>query len=154
MTRASQGSTTNSTRVSTPSDESSRSLSSVSRSKSLYNPAVRPEIRSTRQLDKMTSSFDSVGRTLETYGTLPRTARHKFTVPKPPVDKPVVSNRSRSGSRDASLTRLLSKRSISKECGLPNKGLPPCPKQRATPERIRIYHEVSIQTGLTGLLIS
>ncbi|XP_058791628.1 uncharacterized protein LOC131664497 isoform X2 [Phymastichus coffea] len=146
-TRPRGGSTTRtstmSTRTpsSTPSEDGRKSLSSAHRSTSLY--AGRLDLKSARIFDKMTSSVDGV-KALDTYGTLPRSARQgKFSIPKT-SDKPPVSSRSRSGSRDASLNRLLGRKAVnnSKE-----KGLPPYPKLA---EKTKIYHETCSQTGLTG----
>lgn len=85
-------------------------------------------------------------KALDTYATLPRSTRQsKFTVPKA-SDKPPVGNRSRSGSRDASLNRLLGRKAVSSS---KEKGLPPYPKQKLS-EKTKIYHETSSQTGLTS----
>ena len=145
--------TTSMTRTpgSTPSEDGRKSLSTVGRSSSLYQG--RPDLKSTRLLDKMTASMDAGmgSKTLDTYGTLPRSARHsKYTVPKM-SEKPPVANRSRSGSRDASLNRLLGRKTTlgPKDLTGTHKGLPPYPKQKVT-EKTRIYHETSVQTGLTG----
>jgi hypothetical protein len=103
----------------------------------------------------MSSSTDG-SKTIDAYGTLPRAPRHgRFAAPKT-SEKPPVAGRSRSGSRDASLNRILVRKGpISKET-IAHKGLPPYPKHKVT-EKTRIYHETSVQTGLTsgslGLLL-
>lgn len=61
--------------------------------------------------------------------------------------------RSRSGSRDASLSRHLGRRSLlPKEINVnlnrTKESLSPTTKQKL--EKTKIYHEISIQTGLTG----
>ncbi|CAB0036762.1 unnamed protein product [Trichogramma brassicae] len=139
------------TTCSTPSEDGRRP---VCRSSSLYN-SKRPELRSLRHLDKMTSSLDGTGRTIEAYGTIPRTMRHnKLAMSKQTVgdSKPPTAYRSRSGSREASLARPLSRRSISaKDAGLASKGLPPSAKpQRTNVERVSIYREFGVQTNWSG----
>ncbi|XP_014231812.1 uncharacterized protein LOC106655771 isoform X1 [Trichogramma pretiosum] len=139
------------TTCSTPSEDGRRP---VCRSSSLYN-SKRPELRSLRHLDKMTSSLDGTGRTIEAYGTIPRTMRHnKLAMSKQTVgdSKPPTAYRSRSGSREASLARPLSRRSISaKDAGLASKSLPPSAKpQRTNVERVSIYREFGVQTNWSG----
>lgn len=95
--------------------------------------------------DKMTTSVDN--KALDTYATLPRRNRNKIGVSKV-NDKTDVSTRSRSGSRDASLNRLTEKKITGKESS-GHKSLPPYPRHKIA-ERTRIYHETSVQTGLTG----
>ncbi|XP_023247441.1 uncharacterized protein LOC106635865 isoform X2 [Copidosoma floridanum] len=134
---------------STPSEDGRKSLG---RSTSLYGG--RPDAtRNARFLDKMAVSMDT--KTLDAYGTLPRAGARstRFAVPKSAAEKPPVASRSRSGSRDASLNRLLGRKAINGSSnginGPQYKGLPPYPKQKMA-ERTRIYHETSVQTGLTG----
>lgn len=96
----------------------------------------------------MTQSADGC-KILDTYGTLPRSSGRlssKFSVPKTSMDKPPVAHRSRSGSRDASLNRLLGKKAMGSKDTY--KGLPPYQKPRQT--QTKIYHEICSQTGLTG----
>ncbi|KAJ8681218.1 hypothetical protein QAD02_017005 [Eretmocerus hayati] len=163
------------------SDESRRSLSSVGRSSSLTSSttsSVRFEHKNVRLFDKMTQSLDS-SKALDTYGTLPRSsARRKQQQQQQQqqqtgvggsssqlsransdscgVGRPPVAHRSRSGSRDASLSRLLGRRAIAGVAGSKDAAklplLPPFPRSRpaASLERTRIYHEISVQTGLTG----
>ncbi|XP_076283726.1 microtubule-binding protein cornetto isoform X2 [Lasioglossum baleicum] len=95
--------------------------------------------------DKMTMSADN--KALDTYATLPRRNRNKISIPKP-SEKTDKMTRSRSGSRDASLSRQVEKKGIGKESSV-HKSLPPYPRHKVA-EKTRIYHETSVQTGLTG----
>ncbi|XP_078034651.1 microtubule-binding protein cornetto isoform X3 [Augochlora pura] len=95
--------------------------------------------------DKMTMSADN--KALDTYATLPRRNRNKISIPKA-SEKTDKLTRSRSGSRDASLSRQVEKKSIGKESSV-HKSLPPYPRHKVA-EKTRIYHETSVQTGLTG----
>lgn len=117
--------------------------------KPLCTPRVpytgRIDASRTPRLDKMTMSADS--KALDTYATLPRRNRSKMTIPKT-NEKTDKMTRSRSGSRDASLSRQLEKKGVSKE-SLAHKSLPPYPRYK-TAEKTRIYHETSVQTGLTS----
>lgn len=101
-------------------------------------------IRSSRT-DRMTIGADN--KALDAYATLPRRNRSKISLAKV-SDKPDKVARSRSGSRDASLNRQAEKRSGAREVA-GQRCLPPYPKHK-TAERTRIYHEISVQTGLTG----
>lgn len=123
---------------STPSDES-RKLLSTPRA-SYANCA---EVKSVRK-EKIVPSTD--GKATDSYATLPRRNRSKFTTVPKTNDKSV---RSRSGSRDASLNRINSKKSAPSRDNTTYKSLPPYPKTKTT-EKTRIYHEISVQTGLTG----
>ncbi|XP_015602230.1 uncharacterized protein LOC107271123 isoform X2 [Cephus cinctus] len=101
----------------------------------------------TPRIDKMAVSLDN--KALDMYATLPRRNRSKFSVPKS-NEKGEKNGRSRSGSRDASLNRLISKKvTATRESNVIHKSLPPYPRNKAM-EKTRIYHEVSIQTGMTG----
>ncbi|XP_029036439.1 uncharacterized protein LOC114872879 isoform X3 [Osmia bicornis bicornis] len=97
------------------------------------------------RVDKMTTSMDN--KALDTYATLPRRNRNKIGISKV-NEKTDASTRSRSGSRDASLNRLTEKKMSGKESSA-HKSLPPYPRHKIA-ERTRIYHETSVQTGLTG----
>ncbi|XP_076233799.1 microtubule-binding protein cornetto isoform X2 [Calliopsis andreniformis] len=140
--RSRGGSTTRGARTpsSTPSEEVRKPLST---------PRVpytgRTDSSRTPRSDKMTMSTDN--KALDTYATLPRRNRSKMSIPKT-NEKSDKLTRSRSGSRDASLSRQVEKKSVSKESSV-HKSLPPYPRYK-TAEKTRIYHETSIQTGLTG----
>nr|XP_033328103.1 uncharacterized protein LOC117221333 isoform X1 [Megalopta genalis] len=94
----------------------------------------------------MTMSADN--KALDTYATLPRRNRNKISIPKA-GEKTDKLTRSRSGSRDASLSRQAEKKGgVGKESSV-HKSLPPYPRHKVA-EKTRIYHETSVQTGLTG----
>ncbi|XP_054010900.1 uncharacterized protein LOC128893729 isoform X3 [Hylaeus anthracinus] len=97
------------------------------------------------RVDKMTISADN--KALDTYATLPRRNRTKITVPKT-TEKTDKITRSRSGSRDASLSRQIERKVPGRESSV-HKSLPPYPRHKIA-EKTRIYHETSVQTGLTG----
>ncbi|XP_076657535.1 microtubule-binding protein cornetto isoform X2 [Halictus rubicundus] len=105
----------------------------------------RGDISRLSRPDKMTMSADN--KALDTYATLPRRNRNKISIPKP-SEKTDKVTRSRSGSRDASLSRQVDKKGIGKESSV-HKSLPPYPRHKVA-EKTRIYHETSVQTGLTG----
>jgi len=96
--------------------------------------------------DNKINAYDN--KALDTYATLPRRNRNKLTISKA-GEKTDKTTRSRSGSRDTSLSRVIEKKNIiGKESSI-YKSLPPYPRQK-TIEKTRIYHETSAQTGLTG----
>ncbi|XP_012254805.2 uncharacterized protein LOC105685366 [Athalia rosae] len=139
-TRSRGGSTTKGrTPGSTPSDETRKLLSTPRQSYS----ASCAESKNVRK-DKTAANLDN--KTVDAYATLPRRNRSKFTVPKS-NDK---TTRSRSGSRDASLNRITSKKLVPSRDATQHKSLPPHPRTKAV-EKTRIYHETSVQTALTGL---
>lgn len=127
------------TPASTPSEETKK-LPSLSASRALYAKGTvsRPD---------RTAGQDN--KALDTYATLPRRNRNKLMISRAgeKTDKTV---RSRSGSRDVSLSRTVEKKNIvGRDSSSVHKSLPPYPRQR-TVEKTRIYHETSAQTGLTG----
>lgn len=126
------------TPVSTPSEEARMKISSLS-TRSVC-------AKSTISRDNKTVGQDN--KALDTYATLPRRNRNKLTISKA-GEKTDKTARSRSGSRDVSLSRTIEKKSIiGKDSSSVHKSLPPYPRQRI--EKTRIYHETSAQTGLTG----
>ena len=126
---------------STPSDEARKAPTSA---RTIYTG--RLEIKNIRT-DRMAMSLDK--NALEAFATLPRRARNRLTSVKP-NEKGEPAGRSRSGSREASLSRVAGKKPIStKDTTAIHRNLPPYPKGK-TVERTRIYHEISVQTGLTG----
>ncbi|KAK2583526.1 hypothetical protein KPH14_009482 [Odynerus spinipes] len=140
--RSRGGSSTRVTRTpgSTPSEEARKPLPTP---RALYTGRTDP-LKSSRS-DKMTTSLDN--KALDAYATLPRRNKNKMTVPKTSekTDKLV---RSRSGSRDGSLGRQPEKKSQGGRDSI-HKSLPPYPRNKPV-EKTRIYHEIGIQTGLTG----
>ncbi|XP_076392554.1 microtubule-binding protein cornetto isoform X2 [Megachile rotundata] len=140
--RSRGGSSTRGARTpsSTPSEEVRKPLTTA---RVPYTGRTDPA--RTPRTDKMTTSVDN--KALDTYATLPRRNRNKMGIAKV-AEKPDTSTRSRSGSRDASLNRLTEKKMVGKESS-GHKSLPPYPRHK-TAERTRIYHETSVQTGLTG----
>lgn len=118
---------------STPSDESGKLLGTP-----------RTEPRSARKERVVPSS--ETNKASDSFATLPRRNRSKFTVLKPSEK----TSRSRSGSRDATLGGTVGKKSTpARDAATPYKNLPPYPRNKPT-ERTRIYHETGVQTGLTG----
>ncbi|XP_031833899.2 microtubule-binding protein cornetto isoform X1 [Nomia melanderi] len=105
----------------------------------------RGEMSRPSRPDKMMISTDN--KALDTYATLPRRNRNKIIISKA-SEKTDKVTRSRSGSRDASLNRQVEKKAIGKESSV-HKSLPPYPRHKVA-EKTRIYHETSVQTGLTG----
>ncbi|XP_017757549.1 PREDICTED: uncharacterized protein LOC108548924 isoform X1 [Eufriesea mexicana] len=140
--RSRGGSSTRGARTpsSTPSEEVRKPLST---------PRVpytgRTEASKTCRADKLNTSTDN--KALDTYATLPRRNRNKISIVKV-SEKTDKAIRSRSGSRDVSLSRQIEKKSGTKESS-GHKSLPPYPRHK-TAEKTRIYHETSVQTGLTG----
>ncbi|XP_012541158.1 uncharacterized protein LOC105839412 isoform X2 [Monomorium pharaonis] len=129
------------TPASTPSEETRAKISSLSTTRSLCakNTASRA--------DNKTPSQDN--KALDTYATLPRRNRSKLTISKA-GEKTDKMARSRSGSRDVSLSRIIEKKNVmGRDSSSVHKSLPPYPRQRIV-EKTRIYHETSAQTGLTG----
>ncbi|KAG7203322.1 hypothetical protein KM043_010410 [Ampulex compressa] len=125
---------------STPSEEARKPLSTP---RVLYT--ARMETTKACRAEKAGTSTEN--KALDTYATLPRRNRAKMAVAKA-GEKGEKSIRSRSGSRDTSLSRLADKKpGICKESS--HKSLPPYPRHKIV-ERTRIYHEISVQTGLTG----
>ncbi|XP_016906819.1 uncharacterized protein LOC107994418 isoform X9 [Apis cerana] len=141
--RSRGGSSTRGARTpsSTPSEEVRKPLSTARVSYTARTETGKASSRS----DKMSMSTDN--KALDTYATLPRRNRNKMSIAKvgEKADKTV---RSRSGSRDASLNRQVEKKSNAKENST-HKSLPPYPRHKIA-EKTRIYHETSVQTGLTG----
>ncbi|XP_051153219.1 uncharacterized protein LOC127276655 isoform X2 [Leptopilina boulardi] len=124
----------------TPSSEEARKLPPLS-ARTVYTG--RLEIKNIRN-DRMSLSLDR--NTLEAYATLPRRPRTRLSIGMP-NEKPEIGGRSRSGSRETSLSRIMQKKtgnsvkeSMKNNFSLKTKSI----------EKTRIYHEVSIQTGLTG----
>ncbi|XP_076637611.1 microtubule-binding protein cornetto isoform X2 [Colletes latitarsis] len=105
----------------------------------------RTEAGRAGKTDKSTINADN--KALDTYATLPRRNRSKISIPKI-GEKTDKVTRSRSGSRDASLSRQIERKVAGKE-SVVHKSLPPYPRHK-TAEKTRIYHETSVQTGLTG----
>ncbi|XP_011878253.1 PREDICTED: uncharacterized protein LOC105567749 isoform X2 [Vollenhovia emeryi] len=128
------------TPASTPSEETRVKIPSLA----TRTPCVK-SIGS--RADNKTAGQDN--KALDTYATLPRRNRNKLTISKV-GEKTDKAARSRSGSRDVSLSRSVEKKStIGRDLSSVHKSLPPYPRQRII-ERTRIYHETSAQTGLTG----
>ncbi|XP_018345319.1 PREDICTED: uncharacterized protein LOC108750402 [Trachymyrmex septentrionalis] len=129
------------TPASTPSEETRVKVPSLSTSRALCAKSTisRTDNKATGQDNKA----------LDTYATLPRRNRNKLTISKI-GEKTDKTARSRSGSRDVSLSRTIEKKNImGRDSSSAHKSLPPYPRQR-TVEKTRIYHETSAQTGLTG----
>ncbi|XP_018370214.1 PREDICTED: serine-rich adhesin for platelets isoform X1 [Trachymyrmex cornetzi] len=129
------------TPVSTPSEETRVKVPSLSTSRALCAKSTvsRTDNKATGQDNKA----------LDTYATLPRRNRNKLIISKI-GEKTDKTARSRSGSRDVSLSRTIEKKNImGRDSSSAHKSLPPYPRQR-TVEKTRIYHETSAQTGLTG----
>ncbi|XP_024885070.1 uncharacterized protein LOC112463113 isoform X1 [Temnothorax curvispinosus] len=140
--RSRTGSSTRGARTpaSTPSEETRAKIPSLSASRVLCAKSTvsRADNKSVGQDNKA----------LDTYATLPRRNRNKLTISKA-GEKTDKMTRSRSGSRDVSLSRTIEKKSvIGRDSSSVHKSLPPYPRQRI--EKTRIYHETSAQTGLTG----
>ncbi|XP_015111648.1 uncharacterized protein LOC107037547 isoform X2 [Diachasma alloeum] len=112
------------TPISTPSEDFKRPLSTPRSSKPLTRSITVDKTRAKSELHKLET------KTIETFGTLPRRRTSKFSLP--PTEDP-----KKSLSRDPSLSRLDKTRKKSL--------LKPKP-----PEKTIIYHEASIQTGLTA----
>ncbi|XP_046619999.1 uncharacterized protein LOC124305061 isoform X1 [Neodiprion virginianus] len=121
---------------STPLDEGKK-LPSTPRAN--FATCMEPQ---TVRKDKIATSLDN--KALDTYATLPRRNRSKFAVPK----SNEKAARSRSGSRDASLNRMNGKKSVPMRDATPYKSLPSYARIKPA-EKTRIYHEISVQTGLT-----
>ncbi|KAL0272154.1 UNVERIFIED_CONTAM: hypothetical protein PYX00_005231 [Menopon gallinae] len=110
----------------------------------------------------MTSSFKSPvenkSNALDKYGTLPRRPKRKSLENGEPTGNQALSlARSSSVSREPSLNRaatLRRQQSREKENIANGKSLPPYPKARRSTGKIVIYHEISIQTNVTGEDIS
>lgn len=129
---------------STPCDESRKSIVA---SKSSYTPRA----------EKSATASSNEDKSLDTYATLPRTKnRAAFSLVKS-VDRADdifgKSECNREKSRDTSLSRI----NGMKKPRVPNtrdslasrKCLPPYPRTKSG-EKTRIYHEIAVQTGLTG----
>ncbi|XP_012346081.1 uncharacterized protein LOC100872902 isoform X7 [Apis florea] len=125
---------------STPSEEVRKPLSTTRVS---YTGCRTETAKPSSRSDKMSTD----NKALDTYATLPRRNRNKMSIAKvgEKVEKTI---RSRSGSRDASLNRQVEKKGNGKENST-HKSLPPYPRHKIA-EKTRIYHETSVQTGLTG----
>ncbi|XP_029174253.1 uncharacterized protein LOC114942928 [Nylanderia fulva] len=131
------------TPVSTPSEETRKKVPSL----------PNPRLLCGKNTALHSSDNKAVGqdnKALDTYATLPRRNRNKLTISKA-GERTDKTTRSRPGSRDASLSRSIDKKtSGGKDSTSVNyKSLPPYPRQRIV-EKTRIYHETSAQTGLTG----
>lgn len=131
------------TPVSTPSEETRKKVPSLSTPRVLCAKSTASHIS-----DNKATGQDN--KALDTYATLPRRNRNKLTISKT-GERADKTTRSRPGSRDASLSRSIEKKtSGGKDSTSVNyKSLPPYPRQRIV-EKTRIYHETSAQTGLTG----
>lgn len=135
-----------SNKKSTPTDDG-RWPSSVNKSHIQKN---RPLLVSEKKPSVMTSSFSSVeskATALEKYATLPRRRRKSA---ENLSGNELRSSREPSLNRTASLRR--SKVQATLSTNLPHastKTMPPYPR-KSRPSKIKIYHEISIQTSLTG----
>ena len=131
------------TPVSTPSEETRKKVPSLSTPRVLCAKSTASHIS-----DNKATGQDN--KALDTYATLPRRNRNKLTISKA-GERADKTTRSRPGSRDASLSRSIEKKTNGgKDSTSVNyKSLPPYPRQRIV-EKTRIYHETSAQTGLTG----
>lgn len=130
------------TPASTPSEETRVKIPSLSTPRALCakSTASRADGKAAGQESKA----------LDAYATLPRRNRNKLTISKVAEKTDKTTARSRSGSRDVSLSRAIEKKSITgRDTSFAHKSLPPYPRQRAV-EKTRIYHETAAQTGLTG----
>ncbi|XP_063972698.1 uncharacterized protein Corn isoform X2 [Diachasmimorpha longicaudata] len=112
------------TPITTPSEDVKRTLSTPRSSKLLTRSITVDKTRVKTDLHKLET------KTIETFGTFPRRRTSKFSLP--PSEEP-----KKSLSRDPSLSRLDKPRMKS------------LLKAKST-ERTIIYHEVSVQTGLTA----
>ncbi|KYM99720.1 hypothetical protein ALC62_09338 [Cyphomyrmex costatus] len=129
------------TPASTPSEETRMKVPSLSTSRALCAKST------VSRADNKVTGQDN--KALDTYATLPRRNKSKLTISKA-GEKADKTTRSRSGSRDVSLSRSIEKKNIMvRDSSSSHKSLPPYPRQR-TVEKTRIYHETSAQTGLTG----
>lgn len=138
------------TPTSTPSEETRSKIPSLSTPRVLY--ATRTDAAKISRVDKTAANGNGHdNKTLDMYATLPRRNRSKCTILKTGSERTDNNKvtRSRSGSRDASLSRTIEKRVIGTKESIVHKSLPPYPRHK-TAERTRIYHEISAQTGLTG----
>ncbi|KAI4481341.1 hypothetical protein M0804_009461 [Polistes exclamans] len=144
--RSRGGSSTRITRTpgSTPSEETRKPLPT---SRTLYNSGRTEQPTKNNRLDKMTISLDN--KALDAYATLPRRNKNKMTIAKTNEKTNDKMVRSRSGSRDGSLGRQPDKKTINNTRDFVHKTLPPYPRNKPI-EKTRIYHEIGIQTGLTG----
>lgn len=145
--RSRGGSSTRGARTpsSTPSEEVRKPLSTarVSYAGRAQVETAKPSSRS----DKM-SAISADNKALDAYATLPRRNRNKMSIVKV-GEKGDKTIRSRSGSRDASLNRQVEKKGNNAKENSAHKSLPPYPRHKIA-EKTRIYHETSVQTGLTG----
>lgn len=136
--------------------------SSATRANQVNLPKTRPS--PTSNIDKrlphvMTSSFSHVETTanaLEKYATLPR--RHRRSAENlSSISQEQCREERRTFSREPSLNRTASLRqkhnaSINNSASLHSqniKSIPPYPNKNRT-TKTRIYHEISVQTSLTG----
>ncbi|XP_014477986.1 PREDICTED: uncharacterized protein LOC106746185 isoform X2 [Dinoponera quadriceps] len=151
--RGASGTRGSRTPVSTPSEDARSKIPSLSTARALYGMRAA-DAKPTSRVDlKIAAGQQQDNKALDTYATLPRRNRNKLTVSKgekaPADGNSSKLTRSRPGSRDASLSRATEKRTGVKDLASGHKSLPPYPRHK-TSERIRIYHETSAQTGLTG----
>ncbi|XP_057322241.1 uncharacterized protein LOC130665722 [Microplitis mediator] len=125
-----------STAGSTPSEEFRRPLTTSKTSKTLT--------RSVQETKKSNEVKCAESKALDTYGTFPRRNKSRMSIFKPEEVQKIVN-------RDSSLSRADKgkKRVNSRESALNHKGLPPTSRSKGS-DKIIIYHEMSVQTGLTG----
>lgn len=126
------------TPASTPSEETKVKLPSMSTARALCGKSA---------VSRADKAAPQDNKALDTYATLPRRNRSKLIISKV-GEKMDKMARSRSGSRDVSLNRIVEKKTIGRDSSSVHKSLPPYPRQRT--EKTRIYHEIGAQTGLTG----
>lgn len=100
------------------------------------------------------SPVENKSNALDKYGTLPRRPKRKsLENGEPPCNQALSLARSSSVSREPSLNRaatLRRQQSREKENIVNGKSLPPYPKTRKSTGKTVIYHEISIQTNITG----
>ncbi|XP_034937954.1 rho-associated protein kinase 1 [Chelonus insularis] len=123
---------------STPSEECRKSLSTPKINKTLT--------RSIQDTKKSNEIKNMENKTLDTYATMPRRNKGRMSIAKPEELRKTLS-------RDESITRTdkSKKRVNSRESTLVHqKSLSHCGAKTKYPERTLIYHETSVQTGLTG----
>ncbi|XP_044586405.1 uncharacterized protein LOC123266297 isoform X1 [Cotesia glomerata] len=123
-----------STAGSTPSEEFRRPLTTPKTSKTFT--------RSVQESKKSNEVKCAENKTLETYGTFPRRNKSRMSVFKPEEIQKSVNRDSSLGRGDKGKKRV-----NSRESTLIHKSLPPRSKGS---DKIVIYHEMSVQTGLTG----
>ncbi|XP_066587351.1 serine-rich adhesin for platelets [Prorops nasuta] len=105
---------------------------------------VTPKISSQASKLETTPAKNTESKIIDAYATLPRRNRSKVAVK---VNEKIERTGSRPVSRDTSLNRMVDSKKTIKDNT--HKNLPPFPRHKH-PEKTKIYHEVTIQTGLTG----